>query len=76
MLEKDDNLPSMEEISKENARIAHLAEKKSNYFEHPFEFTSLGIPWEHHQEPPQQQRNNTEGSFFFLFCLNIIFYIF
>ncbi|KAI8381067.1 uncharacterized protein BYT42DRAFT_604106 [Radiomyces spectabilis] len=33
----DDNLPSMEEVAKENAKALKLAELKTSYFEHPFE---------------------------------------
>ncbi|KAI9496366.1 hypothetical protein BDB00DRAFT_785778 [Zychaea mexicana] len=44
MLGEGDNLPSMDEVAKEGARAAHLAESKSNYFEHPFE--TAVAPWD------------------------------
>ncbi|KAI9264119.1 hypothetical protein BDA99DRAFT_604576 [Phascolomyces articulosus] len=39
MLGELEPLPSVDEVVKENARVAHLAEKRSFYFEHPFDDT-------------------------------------
>lgn len=57
-----DCLPSIEEIAKESARAARMAELKTNYFEHPFGSSDSSgpssqedelAPWE---QPPQQMQ--------------------
>ena len=74
MSEEDDNLPSMEEITKKNAEVADLAESRSNYFEHPFEPTSITGSWEqdHHPYELQDQQGTDCQTIGILYIYNIL----